>query len=131
MKKVLILCIAIIAYISANAQTFVVSEMNNYPGISQDGIKKNQKLIGQEVTLTFTDNDVRLSISDDNGGYQTELLEKKGNNIYRKNTSESGSSYDEIQLDTFLGYIRGFTFTHYHQNNFGGGFKAKRKFPSL
>lgn len=28
-----------------------------------------------------------------------------------------GYSYDELELETFLGYIRGFTFTHiYHKN---------------
>ena len=132
MKKSLFL-VLLMAVISCAAfgQTFKVTEVNSYPGMSQSQINKSKKFMGTEVTLTFTDNDVRASLPDGKGGYKTTLLQKKGNNIYRKSTilgdPNDWDSYDEIELDTFMGYIRGFTFRHIHHGNFGGGFKAKRK----
>lgn len=132
MKKSFFL-ILLVAFLNCTAfgQTFKITEVRNYHGLSQSQIKKNKKLIGTEINLTFTDNDVRVSMSDGKGGYTSKLLQKKGNNIYRKSTilgdPDNWDSYDEIELDTFMGYIRGFTYTHIHHGDFGGGFKAKRK----
>ena len=129
MKKLLIVLFSLIAAVSAYGQTFTITEVFPYPGMSETDQSKAKKVIGQEVKLTFTDDDVRVSTRKEDGGYDSIMLQKKGNNIYRVSTSSDGGwdSYNELELETLLGYIRGFQFTHIHHGDFGGGFKAKRK----
>lgn len=126
MKRILILLFALIAVMSVSAQTFVISEVNPY---KEENTAKAQELIGSDIKLVFTDDDVSVTAKDSNGVSKTIILKNMGNNVYRRKTSNTDDwdSYDELQLDTFLGYIRGFTYTHISHKTFGGAFKAKRK----
>ena len=126
MKRFFLIFFTLLAVITVKAQTFVVSEVTPYRDKDRT---EAQKMIGSDIKLTFTDNDVSATAKDSDGVSKTIILKSMGNNVYRRKTSNSDDwdSYDEIQLDTFLGYIRGFTFTHIHHKTFGGSFKAKRK----
>lgn len=127
MKGFLILLLLFPIFTITSAQTFVVTEYNAPANFSKERAEKGKKIIGNTVTLTFTDIDVRMSSTTENGDYRSIILEKKGNNIYRKYTSDNGDSYDELELDTFMGYITGCTFLHIHHGGFGGSMKMKRK----
>lgn len=126
MKKFLLLLLTLLAVITVKAQTFVVSEVTPF---DEQNRTEAQKIIGSDVKLTFTDNDVSVTAKGNDGVSKTIILTNMGNNVYRRKTSKSDDwdSYDELELETFLGYIRGFTYTHISHKKFGGSFKAKRK----
>ena len=131
MKKVVLFFVVILSFLGINAQTFVVTDYTAPAGFSKERIQKGKKVIGKEIKLLFSDNDVKMTGTNQNGEISTEILYKKSANVYRRGTCgdpyDCNDSYDEIELDTVLGYIRGFTFTHIHHNKFGGSIVLKRK----
>lgn len=130
MKKIIVILLVLFVSIGTNAQTFVLSEIIPPPSYTttQEELNEANKNIGKwEVTLTFTDKDVRMAGIDKKGDYRSEILQNMGNNIYRKYTTRNPDSYDEIEIIKYLGVISSFTFTHIHYGKVGGKMVFKRK----
>ena len=131
MKRFVLLFLLLISYYVINAQTFVVVDYIAPAGFSQERIEEAKKIIGTEVTLLFTDDDVKMTMPNKKGELVSKIHFKKGKNIYRRGSCadpyDCRDSYDEIELNTILGYIRSFKYTHIHHNKFGGGIVLERK----
>lgn len=127
MKKTILFTIMFILANICQAQTFIITDITPSANPSQEEINAAKKLIGSEFNLSFSDKDVTMIRKDDKGETHYKLLQNIGNNKYRKYTSKDNNSYDELELNTLLGYIKGGTFIHIHHGSFGYTFKFKRK----
>lgn len=128
MKKVLVIFLVLFAFIKANAQTFVLSEIIPPPSHTptQEELNTFKNLIGKyEMTLTFTDKDVRISGKGLDGDYHSEILQNMGNNIYRK--YDNKDNYGEIEVSKYLGVISSFTMTNIKHGKIKLKLKFKRK----
>jgi hypothetical protein len=126
MKRILLVIIAIIAIFSVKGQTFIVYDVVPYSQ-NKAVIERFKRNIGALITLKITDYDVSVTLQRKGEPIHSKIFEKKSNTIFRSCTDGGAwASYDELDIDTFLGYMTGFTLTHIHDKEFGGAIKAKR-----
>lgn len=89
-----------------NAQTFVVTDIVAPDNIPEKLVQEGrEKIIGTEVYLLFSDNDVRMTAKPKGEKIESIILQKIGDNLYRGEDDGGRDVYD-LELNTFLGYIR-------------------------
>lgn len=100
-----------------NAQTFVVTDIvapDNIPEkIIQEG---REKIIGTEVYLLFSDNDVRMTAKPKGEKTESMVLQKISDDLYR---GEDGREVFDLELNTLFSYIKSCKFTIYDKKHSG------------
>ena len=90
----------------ASAQTFAVTDIAAPDNIPEKHVHEaREKVIGTEVYLLFSDNDVRMTAKPKGEKIESIILQKIGDNLYRGEDDGGRDVYD-LELNTFLGYIR-------------------------
>lgn len=84
--------------------TFVVTDIVVPDNLSETRIQEiRDKVIGTEVFLLFSDNDVRMTAMPKEGKSQSMILQKIGENLYR---GTNKNEMLELELNTFFYYIK-------------------------
>ena len=112
-----------------NSSTFIVTDIvapNNIPEKKVQEAK--DKVIGAEVRMLFSDNDVRLTIYI-KGESESILMQKVGDNLYR---SDNGSDVVDLELNTIFGFIKSAKIAEYDKGHndymdWGGTIILERK----
>lgn len=116
-----------------NAQTFVVTDIATPDNIPEKYVQEaREKVIGTEVYLLFSDNDVRMTAKPKGEKAESIILQKIGDGLYRGEEEGSGDMVD-LELNTILGYIKSCKITVYGKKHsdssmvWGGTITLKRK----
>lgn len=89
-----------------NVPTFVVTDIAAPDNIPEKHVQEaREKVIGTEVYLLFSDNDVRMTIKPKGEKAESIILQKIGDDLYR-GEEDGGLDVLDLELNTFLGYIR-------------------------
>ena len=114
-----------------NAQTFVVTDIAAPDNIPEKHIQEaRKKVIGTEVYLLFSDNDVRMTAKPKGEKAESMVLQKIGDDLYR---GEDGHEVLDLELNTIFSYIRSCKITIYDKKHsgssmvWGGTITLKRK----
>ncbi len=86
-----------------NSSTFIVTDIvapDNF--LEKEVQEAKDKVIGAEVRMLFSDNDVRLTISIKEES-ESFLMQKVGDNLYR---IDDGSDVMDLELNTIFGFIK-------------------------
>ena len=87
-------------------QTFIVTDIAAPDNIPEKHVQEaREKVIGTEVYLLFSDNDVRMTIKPKGEKAESIILQKIGDDLYR-GEEDGGLDVLDLELNTFLGYIR-------------------------
>lgn len=121
MRTILIrsLCAIIIAIVfvgCSNSQTFEVTDIilpNNW---TERKLQRTQdNIMGIEVNLLFSDNDVKLTFTPKNGKTEVYILEKIDGNLYRY---EDDYGVVDLELNTVMGYTESCKFSQYRKGSY-------------
>ena len=94
-----------------NAQTFVVTDIAVPDNIPERHVQEaREKVIGTEVYLLFSDNDVRMTAKPKGEKAESMVLQKIGDDLYR---GEDGPEVLDLELNTIFSYIRSCKITIY------------------
>lgn len=100
-----------------NEHTFTVSDVRASSNLSEEHIQETrEQLIGTEVNLLFSDNDVRIIVNPQNKETESMILQKIGHDLYRGN---DGADVIDLELNSILGYIRSCKISAYDKKNSG------------
>jgi hypothetical protein len=111
-KKYAIVFLTVLFVISCtNAQIFVVTEIIAPDNISEKHIQEvRKKVIGTEVSLLFSDSDVRMTIKSKGKKAESIILQKIGDGLYRGGDEREVL---DLELNTVLGYTKSCKITAY------------------
>lgn len=111
-KKYAIVFLTVLFVISCtNAQTFAVTEIIAPDNISEKHIQEvRKKVIGTEVSLLFSDSDVRMTIKSKGEKAESIILQKIGDGLYRGGDEREVL---DLELNTVLGYTKSCKITAY------------------
>lgn len=133
LKRFLLILMALLSMPLIHAQQFVATDIIPPNELSEQKIQNMRKeVIGVEINLLFSDNDVRLTMKPKKGKTESYLLSKIGSNLYRLD-DHSGNEVVELELNTTLGYIRSCKLSVYDKKRksssmvFNGAIIFKRK----
>ena len=117
-KKYVVAVLAIIFICSCtNAQTFVVTDIAAPDNIPEKHVQEAQKkVIGTEVYLLFSDNDVRMTAKPKGEKAESMVLQKIGDDLYR---GEDGHEVLDLELNTLFSYIKSCKITIYDKKHSG------------
>ena len=117
-KKYVVAVLAIIFICSCtNAQTFVVTDIAAPDNIPEKHVQEAQKkVVGTEVYLLFSDNDVRMTAKPKGGKAESMVLQKIGDDLYR---GEDGHEVLDLELNTLFSYIKSCKITIYDKKHSG------------
>lgn len=121
----------ILMYSCTNAQTFVVTDIVVPDNIPEKYVQeRREKIIGTEVYLLFSDNDVRMTVRPKGEKARSIILQKIGDDLYR---GEDGRDVFDLELKTFFSYIKSCKVTMYDRKSssslmvWGGTIIVERK----
>ena len=101
----------------ASAQTFVVTDIAAPDNIPEKHVQEaREKVIGTEVYLLFSDNDVRMTAKPKGGKAESMVLQKIGDDLYR---GEDGHEVLDLELNTLFSYIKSCKITIYDKKHSG------------
>ena len=96
----------------AHAQKFTVSNVIIYDESPSYVQNKKNKALGTQVELTFFDEDVKVTIFDqDDGDPESEIFTKIDNNTYK--LTYYSSEYCILYITRILGYIKSASLKYY------------------
>lgn len=99
----------------AHAQKFTVSNVVIYDESPSYVQNKKNKALGTQVELTFFDEDVKVTIFDqDDGEPESEIFTKIDNNTYK--LTYYSSEYCILYISRVLGYIKSASLEYYTDN---------------
>ena len=100
-----------------NGQTFVVTDIATPDNISEKHVQEvREKVIGTEVYLLFSDNDVRMTAKPKGEKAESMVLQKIGDDLYR---GEEGREVLDLELNTLFSYIKSCKITIYDKKYSG------------
>ena len=101
----------------ASAQTFVVTDIAAPDNIPEKHVQEaREKVIGTEVYLLFSDNDVRMTAKPKGGKAESMVLQKIGDDLYR---GEDRHEVFDLELNTLFSYIKSCKITIYDKKHSG------------
>ena len=101
----------------ASAQTFVVTDIAAPDNIPEKHVQEaREKVIGTEVYLLFSDNDVRMTAKPKGEKAESIVLQKIGDSLYR---GEDGREVFDLELNTLFSYIKSCKITIYDKKHSG------------
>ncbi len=101
----------------ASAQTFVVTDIAAPDNIPEKHVQEaREKVIGTEVYLLFSDNDVRMTAKPKGEKTESMVLQKISDDLYR---GEDGREVFDLELNTLFSYIKSCKFTIYDKKHSG------------
>lgn len=114
-KYIAVIFVAMLTYSCANAQTFVVADIVVPDNVPEKHVQEVRKtVIGTEIYLLFSDNDVRMTAKPKGKKTESMILKKMGDNLYR---GENGCDMLDLELNTIWGYIRSCKITTYDKKS--------------
>lgn len=100
-----------------NEQTFVVADIATPDNIPEKHVQEaREKVIGTEVYLLFSDNDVRMTAKPKGEKAESMVLQKIGDDLYR---GEEGREVLDLELNTLFSYIKSCKITIYDKKYSG------------
>ena len=100
-----------------SAQTFVVTDIAAPDNIPEKHVQEaREKVIGTEVYLLFSDNDVRMTAKPKGEKAESMVLQKIGDDLYR---GEDGHEVLDLELNTLFSYIKSCKITIYDKKHSG------------
>lgn len=100
-----------------NAQTFIVTDIAAPDNIPEKHVQEaREKVIGTEVYLLFSDNDVRMTAKPKGEKAESMVLQKISDDLYR---GEDGGEVFDLELNTLFSYIKSCKFTIYDKKHSG------------
>lgn len=130
-KYVVVIFAILLTYSCTSAETFVVTDIVAPDNISEKHLQEvRNKVIGTEVYLLFSDNDVRMTVKPEGENAESIVLQKIGDDLYR---GKDGYEEFDLELNTILGYIKSCKITIYDKKRSGssmvwnGAMTLKRK----
>ena len=128
MKELLFVTSFMLFSVAVYAQTFVCTDCNYYGSeLSPQRIQKDKaKYLGSKATLTFYDNSLKLSLTE-NGKVESLVLDKVNDNEYQAIEKE-GNKVNKLvlKLNKWVEYIRSFTIEGYKNYTLESKFTFKR-----
>lgn len=116
MKKLVILSMLSFWCLLIQAQTFVCTDLNYYGSelTPQKVQKEKAKYLGSKATITFYDNSLKLSMTE-NGKVESLVLDKISDNEYQyiENKGTNREKKLVLKLNKLVAYIRSFTLEGY------------------
>ena len=101
----------------ASAQTFVVTDIAAPDNIPEKHVQEAQKkVVGTEVYLLFSDNDVRMTAKPKGEKAESMVLQKIGDDLYR---GEDRHEVFDLELNTLFSYIKSCKITIYDKKHSG------------
>lgn len=104
-----------LTYSCISAQTFVVTDITAPDDIPEKVVQKSkEKVLGTEVYLLFSDNDVRMTAKPKGEKAESMVLQKIGDDLYR---GGDGSEVFDLELNTVFSYIKSCKITIYDKKH--------------
>lgn len=116
MKKLISVVVICLLSVTVQAQTFVCTDLNYYGSdLSPQKVQKEKaKYLGSKATITFYDNSLKLSMTE-NGKVESLVLDKISDNEYQyiENKGTNRVKRLVLKLNKLVAYIRSFTLEGY------------------
>lgn len=98
-------------------QTFIVTDIAAPDNIPEKRVQEaREKVIGTEVYLLFSDNDVRMTAKPKGEKAESMVLQKISDDLYR---GEDGREVFDLELNTLFSYIKSCKITIYDKKHSG------------
>lgn len=129
MNKILAILLTSLLCLEVQAQSFVCTDLNYYGSdLSPQKVQKEKaKYLGSKATLTFYDNSLKLSMTE-NGKIESIVLDKVSDNEYQYTEKNRLGDVKKavIKLNKWAAYIRSFTLESYKNYSLEGSATFKR-----
>ena len=130
-KFITTIFVIMLTYSCISAQTFFVTDITAPDDIPEKVVQESkEKVLGTEVYLLFSDNDVRMTAKPKGEKAESMVLQKIGDDLYR---GGDGSEVFDLELNTVFSYIKSCKITIYDKKHhsssmvWGGTMILKRK----